>query len=64
MLASPQFGGLALPIGVTRPNRVRFTLRLVRLPRPASAPAVSRPTPWVRLHGFWPFTMMNTFQFT
>lgn len=63
MLASPLSGGLATPNCVTRPNRVRMTLRLVRLPRPASAPVVAHQTLWVRLHDFRPFTMMNTFQF-
>ena len=63
MLASPPSGGLTTPNCVTRPNRVRMTLRLVRLPSPASAPVVAHQTLWVRLHDFRPFTMMNTFQF-
>ena len=56
--------GLATPIGVTRLIRVRGTLRLARLPAPASTARVA-PLPLKgRLHGSRPFTMISSFQLT
>ena len=56
--------GLATPIGVTRLIRVRGTLRLARLPAPASTARVA-PLPLKgRLHGSRPVTMISSFQLT
>ena len=58
------FDGLATPTLVTRLLRVRGTLRLARLPTPASAVRVA-PLPLKgRLHGSRPFTMISSFQLT
>ena len=57
------FGGLATPIGVTRPNRVH--LRYGSPLRSDEAPAMAiAPTPLVGLHVFWTLYMVNSSQFT